>query len=84
MVVVPSGVFQKEILDAIEKKTGQRPSIAKFQEMDIGDIERILEIKATPPIKIRRSDPSPLYRVRTMGEKAYIRAVVNRLLAEKN
>ena len=81
---VPIKVFKERICDMIEKKTGKRPSVEELQQMDMGDIERIREIKAKPPTKIRRGDPSSLYRIRSRENAKYNKAVIDGLLMKKN
>lgn len=80
---VPIEIFQEEILNAIEKKTGERPTIKELQRMDIGDIERILKIKTTRPARTGRNSPSSLYKFRSPESVVYNRAVINGLLLMK-
>lgn len=81
---VPIEVFQEEIRDAIKQKTGEEFTIEELQDLDMGDIERILGIQAKRPTKIRRGDPSSLYEFRSPENVAYNRAVVNSSLMKKN
>lgn len=81
---VPIEVFQERIRDAIEQKTGKKFTTKELQDLDMGDIERILGIQAKRPTKTRRGDPSSLYKFRSPENVAYNRAVVNGLLMKKN
>ncbi|MCK5466107.1 hypothetical protein KAI56_01240 [Candidatus Parcubacteria bacterium] len=75
---VPVEVFQNKIRDAIEEKTGKRFTVKELQQLDMGDIERILGIKA------KRPSPLSLYKFRSPKSVAYNRAVINGLLMKEN
>ncbi|MCK5122542.1 MAG: hypothetical protein KAQ87_00070 [Candidatus Pacebacteria bacterium] len=81
---VPIEVFQERIRDVIEQKTGRRFTVEELQQMDIGDVERILGIEAKRPTKIGHNCPSLLYKFRSPESVAYNRAVINGLLMEEN
>ena len=84
ILLVPIEVFQERIQDAIEQKTGRIFSAEELQQMDIGDVERILGIEAKRPTRTRYNEPSLLYRFRSPERVAYDRAVINGLLMKKN
>jgi len=81
---VPIEVFQERIQHAIEQKIGRQFPTEELQQMDIGDVERILGIEAKRPTKIGRNCPSLLYKFRSPESVAYNRAVINGLLMKKN
>ena len=76
--LVPIEVFQKRIRDAIEEKTGKKFTKEELQQLDMGDIERILGIKAKRPSSLS------LYKFRSPESVVYNRAVINGLLMKEN
>jgi len=76
--LVPIEVFQERIRNAIEEKTGKKFTREELQQLDMGDIERILGIKAKRPSSLS------LYRFRSPESVAYNKAVINGLLIKKN
>lgn len=80
---VPIEIFQERIRNAIEEKTGKIFTQEELQQMDMGDIEKILRIETKRTTKIGRG-PSSLYRFRSPENIAYNRAVINSLLMKEN
>ena len=64
----------------IEKITSKRITIDQMKQMDRTTLNRILGVTAKPPIKLRRGDPHPGFKIISREERMRARALVTGIL----